>query len=613
MIKINKPQIKDENDKAILTCIIEIDDNKEELFYEIDKKYKKYLCTERSDAFVVAALYYAMKHNHDIEADFPITSELYHNLTTYLIPTLSKHSDHLSKININIPTISEPIKTKGEVGTGMSCGIDSMHVLKNYLNPQDESMKITCLCLNNVGSFKAYAEKYRGKGSEKVRNDVIKRAEKIAKETNLPLIVTNSNVYKIFNDVYFRVHTFANMFSVLLMQKFFGKYYYASSGYDLTYYNIIDDYKLDSAEYDILTFYALSTNTLKIYPEGNENTRLEKTIAIADFKYAKEYLHVCIKDSNNCGKCLKCRRTMLALDAIGKLDNFKKVFDVEYYRNNKEEYLKWLEKEVDEEQIMNVATSKLLDQKEGHTQYQDIEEYNNKNIILPELDIASISIKRDDFILNKNADKNYHTNLAYILRVSLELTKYENKRIRVPKYILDNVKVYYKNQKTIKAKLKYLYRIIRKRTRKINLYDLIYFLILKPSTTNNILKFLRKEKYLKGIKKSDFSSAKDLVDIFEKVEKNDYLKEVLNTEQITIAGKVLKTQNFIKTCKDRYYMYNKYDLSIVTKDKENYYFIGKAGKYTIAIISKYNKKDKLKAFDEICQGYGLVKKLIEKS
>jgi len=345
MITIGKIQIKEEKNKAVLTCKILIDEKEKELFYEIDKKYKNYLCTERSDAFVVAAFYYAMKYHHDIKCDIPMTSELYHNLTTYLIPTLSKHSSNLSNIKIDVPITNEVLETKNEVGTGISCGIDSFHVLKNYLNPKEKDMKLTCLCLNNVGSFNTYAEKYHGIGSENVRDEVIKKAEKVAKEVNLPLIITNSNVSLIFNNVYYRVHTFANMFSVLLMQKFFGKYYYASSGYDLSHYNVIDNYKLDSAEYDILTFYCLSTKTLKIYPEGNEKTRLEKTIAISDFKLARENLHICIKDSHNCGKCMKCKRTLLALDAIDKLDNFNKVFDIDYYEKHKDEYYHWLSKE----------------------------------------------------------------------------------------------------------------------------------------------------------------------------------------------------------------------------------------------------------------------------
>lgn len=46
-------------------------------------------------------------------------------------------------------------------------------------------------------------------------------------------------------------------------------------------------------------------------------------------------MHVCVKKSYNCCKCI---RTMVALDSIDKLDNFKDVFDIDYYNNNKKYY-----------------------------------------------------------------------------------------------------------------------------------------------------------------------------------------------------------------------------------------------------------------------------------
>ena len=332
MIKIEAPKIIEENDKAIVTCKILIGSAEKTLFYEIDKKYKQYLCIERSDAFIIATIYYAMKFHHDIYCEVPMTSELYHNITTYLIPTLAKHSNRFKNIKINVPISYDKIETCNAIGTGLSCGIDSFHVIKNYLNPECEDMKLTCFCLNNVGSFKAYNTSYRGIGVDKARDEITEKVKIVAKELGLPLIISNSNLSQVFPETYYRVHTFANMFSVFLMQKYFGKYYYASSGYDLSHYNVIDTPELDSAEYDILTFYCFQTPTLKIYPEGNEKTRLEKTISIADFKPAQEHLHVCIKDSKNCGKCMKCRRTLLMLDAIGALEKFKNVFDINYYK-----------------------------------------------------------------------------------------------------------------------------------------------------------------------------------------------------------------------------------------------------------------------------------------
>lgn len=44
----------------------------------------------------------------------------------------------------------------------------------------------------------------------------------------------------------------------------------------------------------------------------------------------------------NCGRCEKCTRTLLALDALGALDKYRDVFDVDYYLSHKQSYFKTL-------------------------------------------------------------------------------------------------------------------------------------------------------------------------------------------------------------------------------------------------------------------------------
>lgn len=47
------------------------------------------------------------------------------------------------------------------------------------------------------------------------------------------------------------------------------------------------------------------------------------------------YVHTCINREFNCGVCEKCLRTLLALDAANKLDNFRAVFDIDAYKKNR--------------------------------------------------------------------------------------------------------------------------------------------------------------------------------------------------------------------------------------------------------------------------------------
>ena len=47
------------------------------------------------------------------------------------------------------------------------------------------------------------------------------------------------------------------------------------------------------------------------------------------------------------------RRTLVSLDAIGKLDNFQEVFDIRYYKDNINDYYKWLVRQHLNHDLMN--------------------------------------------------------------------------------------------------------------------------------------------------------------------------------------------------------------------------------------------------------------------
>jgi hypothetical protein len=69
-----------------------------------------------------------------------------------------------------------------------------------------------------------------------------------------------------------------------------------------------------------------SSHDLRVQHDGIMLSRLAKTKLVADWDVALQNLKVCTKvlqmrpDALNCGKCDKCIRTMLALLALGKLD-----------------------------------------------------------------------------------------------------------------------------------------------------------------------------------------------------------------------------------------------------------------------------------------------------
>ncbi|MDO4369071.1 MAG: hypothetical protein Q4C29_00815 [bacterium] len=611
MITIKKPTVKVVDGMSVLECSIFVDDNEKVLFYEVEEKYGKYLCTDRCDAFVLASLYFAMKNNHNIVSKLPITSSLHHNLTTYLIPTLSKHSKALCNIKIDAPLIYEPVETLGYVGTGMSCGIDSFHTINNYYDPKYDDMKITHLCLNNVGSFNTYSKRYNSIGTDVARDGLIERASKVADELGLPLIVSNSNVHKIFVNNYYRVHTFANMFSVLLMQKFFGTYYYSSSGYDLSHYNVVDSKKLDSAEYELLTFYCLQSSTLKIHSEGAAKSRLEKTISIADYEMANKYLHVCIKDSFNCGKCMKCKRTLVSLDAIGKLDNFSEVFDIDYYKKNRDWYYKWLKKEYNSGSEMNSLSYKLLSQKHGKTEYNNIEKFNDNNIIIPDIkyDTFSITDKDGNYVFNKNENFKYKSNLYNRLLLALYLCDVKKDKFLVPEYYRDNF-VY----RLKKKKFKYLLSLPKRKKMKVSVSDLICMLLYRPFSYKGIYKNL---KHL-GVLPDEFYhemkgrySALDLISLYNKLIAKDLFRNVINSDEYVINDYSVKTINSLNKDGGNFYRNSNYKNIYLPIKRSSFVFVGQIRDYSVLIISNYDGKKEF-IYKGIQEANSLIKQLDDK-
>jgi hypothetical protein len=67
------------------------------------------------------------------------------------------------------------------------------------------------------------------------------------------------------------------------------------------------------------------TESLDIIHHGSHLSRIQKIVAIADRGEARQHLRVCWKNvpgQRNCGRCVKCLKTMMPLAVAGVLDKF---------------------------------------------------------------------------------------------------------------------------------------------------------------------------------------------------------------------------------------------------------------------------------------------------
>lgn len=343
MITIKQPTVTVKNGKARLTANVEVDGASKALWFEVDEKFAKYLCPERSDAYVLGLLRFANLYGHDICAETPMTDVIYDGIVNQFYPAFYKVNNYTRATNVKkfatriicpvAPTV-EKVGDETVVGTGVSCGVDSLHVFAQH-------SEVTHGCIWNGHTTGA------GQTEEKrinVWRDMILQAESFLKSVGKKLIVGDTNYDRGWMPglAWEGYTTFGNLFCIFALQKLWSKYYIASNC-------DIHDFKLklsimeDPATYEFFLFPYLSTAKMSVYMDGHAHRRIEKVKNLLDYLPAQQYLNVCwgVDDGfKNCTyRCAKCMRTVWSLHLLGALDKFKDRFNVEYFNAHKEEYL----------------------------------------------------------------------------------------------------------------------------------------------------------------------------------------------------------------------------------------------------------------------------------
>lgn len=335
-IELSTPIITRFSDnKARLCCDVLENGQTKTLYYQVDEENKGYLCDERSDAFVIALIPYAMETGKDIICEAPVTETLLHNINEILVPTLAAHDKDLTEIKVIAEVDNTPIGGR-EVGTGISLGVDSFYTIKKYLNPEYNDFKLTHLLNTNP----------RGTESDYVLNKLPAHLEEIQKasdELGLPVTFLVSNIKEVFykKGRFILMQIYINVSSVFALRKMWKSYYY-STAHDLTHFNIVNSSKISNDNYLLLLAFAFTTPDFRVNIGGINTERDEKVSFISDFDVANKFLRVCVKEAKNCNKCFKCKRTLIELDRLGKLDEFSEVFDIDYYIKHRANYFKKL-------------------------------------------------------------------------------------------------------------------------------------------------------------------------------------------------------------------------------------------------------------------------------
>ena len=323
------------------------------LWFSAPAQFAEYFCTERSNAFVIAMLWYAMLTGSDIRFEAPLSAKLYDGLTQKLIPALMQaegmpadetQTQKTRQIRLEGPVTSDPITCADGVLTGMSCGVDSLYTLHCYDRPDAQGgRRLTHLAYYDCNYLLPFRQPpydisaiYREK--EAVFSHIIEHARTIAAHHDLPLIVMRSNLDEDFTRggrIYSSMYRF--LACTLALEHLYGTYISSSSGHDSDM--VEASLTVPTQHYEGLLCDCCQTETLH-YVTSDNASRPEKLEALADDKDVQKYVAVCYDagpHGENCGECYACMKTMIPLDIMGKLDRFGESFDLAKYETAREE------------------------------------------------------------------------------------------------------------------------------------------------------------------------------------------------------------------------------------------------------------------------------------
>lgn len=293
-----------------------------------------------SGNFALASLLYpAMVLGEDLEIDAGVSPLLLYSVQHDLQSLLIDYRPELKRIKVSATSKTSALQSvQKEVATGFSAGVDTFTTLALFTAEDvPDSRRITSLTTFDVGAMGP------PESSSEIYEKYCERLRDYAIDNSLNWQAAQSNLDQFFKNVghHFQLnHVIRNVAAALVFEDIIGCYLY-SSAYP---YRSINKNNDDMSFIEPMLLPLLSTETLRLESAGAGLARYEKSEIVSTYAPAMRMLDVCVGSPHdrlragryNCSKCWKCSRMMLNLDVLGRLENFDEVFDLEYYRRNKD-------------------------------------------------------------------------------------------------------------------------------------------------------------------------------------------------------------------------------------------------------------------------------------
>jgi hypothetical protein len=327
---LRKEQLPETKECRII-CDIECSFSKaRHLWFSVPEEFGDWLTDDVYDAFMVAMLFPAMYYKQDLHVDGCVSEHLHDSITNYVQHCEKAYLPYLHEINVTVNGYGIAKKTNHLVGTGFSAGIDAFSTLYDrFEREQKPNYKLSALFFFNVGSH--------GGGGKKARQKFYDRYNyllPLTRELGLPFVPMDSNLFDYYQFEWeYDAGVLCRSTGILVFQRVLDKYYVA---YDYSYWEIVYMTAADYASItDMCNDYLLQTENLEIIVDGTQYRRSDKTINLLNYPPFLKYLNVCVTLSDgahNCSLCHKCKRTLLTLDILNRLEDATEVFDIEKFK-----------------------------------------------------------------------------------------------------------------------------------------------------------------------------------------------------------------------------------------------------------------------------------------
>lgn len=263
-----------------------------------------------ADAFVPALLLPAMAAGEPLEIVPPVSPQLLRRIPQLLEIYSAWYPQVLRPIHVSAtPRVAGDLAPGPNVAAFFACGVDAFYtLLKHVRRLRPEPRRLTHILFMRgieVPLHEARSEQ-----------DAIRQVEEVARETGVELIVGETNLRSHFPLLWGMYCGAGLAATALSLSKGFSDVLIPSS---LAYSELVPWGSHPFVDE------LWSNERTTVRDDGAEATRGEKIerIVAAD-PVAHRYLRVCTQNDGggyNCGRCIKCIRTMVALHACGHLEH----------------------------------------------------------------------------------------------------------------------------------------------------------------------------------------------------------------------------------------------------------------------------------------------------